>query len=102
MKKLLPLILLGICVVLLVVVFLVFKNPGKSGSLATDESNVPEIPAAERPMVSLIPTKDGHWLKLKIEKIKVAGAATLDYELLYSLPDGRQQGVPGTVKLDGK
>ncbi len=29
-------------------------------------------------------------------------AASLDYELLYSLPDGRTQGVPGTVDLNGQ
>jgi hypothetical protein len=47
-----------------------------------------------------MPTPDGHWLTMKIEKIKIS-ASTMDYELLYQLPDGRTQGVPGTITLDG-
>jgi hypothetical protein len=35
---------------------------------------------------------------LKIEKLKIK-AKTMDYDLLYELPDGRTQGVPGTVEL---
>jgi hypothetical protein len=31
----------------------------------------------------------------------VKKASSMDYELLYTLPDGRTQGVPGTVKLTG-
>jgi len=31
----------------------------------------------------------------------VTGAASMDYELIYSTSDGGQQGVPGTVKLTG-
>lgn len=98
-KKYLPLILIGVGILVLVGAFLFVKNSKKGG--VDEEENVKEIPQEQRPLVSLTPTSDGHWLKLKIEKIKVEGATSLDYELLYSLPDGRTQGVPGTVKIDG-
>ncbi len=99
-KKYLPWILVGAGVLVLVGAFLFVKN-SRNKTPQEEEETAKEIPVAERPAVSLLPSADGHWLKLKIEQIKVKGAASLDYELLYSLPDGRTQGVPGTVKLDG-
>lgn len=99
-RRYLPLILIAVGVLVLVGAFL-FVRSSRNKSRAEEEETVKEIPTDQRPVVSLIPTSDGHWLKLKIEKIKVQGASSLDYELLYSLPDGRTQGVPGTVKIDG-
>lgn len=99
MKKYLPLILIGVGLLLLVGAFFFVKNSMNKGG--EEEETVKEIPVEQRPLVSLTPSSDGHWLKLKIEKIKVAKAASMDYELLYSLADGRTQGVPGTIKLDG-
>ena len=78
--------------------FFLIRNSKNAGS---EDETVKEIPVEQRPIVSLIPSGDGHWLKLKIEQIKVEGAVSLDYELLYTLPDGRVQGVPGTVKIKG-
>ena len=101
MKKYLPLILLGVGVLIAVVaVFLVIKK-AKAPKDTEVEETVKEIPAEERPVVSLLPSADGHYLKLTIAQIKVKNAGSLDYELLYTLPDGRTQGVPGTVKLSG-
>jgi hypothetical protein len=101
MKQKLPLILFGVGILIfaLVLVF-VMKNKNKANDSSGDEVTI-EIPFPDRPYVSLKPRSDGHWLDLKIEKIKVPKAASLDYELLYTLPDGRVQGVPGTVKLEG-
>jgi len=82
----------------LVGAFFLIRNSKNAGS---EDETVKEIPVEQRPIVSLIPSGDGHWLKLKIEQIKVEGAVSLDYELLYTLPDGRVQGVPGTVKIEG-
>ncbi|MBI3396911.1 hypothetical protein HY045_00380 [Candidatus Woesebacteria bacterium] len=102
MKKYLP---VGIFLVGLLVfggVFLMLR--GSSSKTSNDQQvdeAVPEITLTQRPVTSLTPSGDGHWLKMKIDSIKVK-AATLDYELLYSLPDGRSQGVPGTVNLNGK
>jgi len=98
MKKFLPLIILLIGVLVLVGVFFFLK--GRKSESSEGEEKVPEVAFPDRPVTSLTPSNDGHWLKLKVEKIKVK-AKTLDYELLYELPDGRTQGVPGTVELSG-
>ncbi|MCH7641286.1 hypothetical protein IID22_03760 [Patescibacteria group bacterium] len=101
MKKFLPvfLFLLGV-VVLVGVYFLVIKGK-KEEPTTEEETALVETPLEKRPIASLTPSSDGHWLKLLIEKI-VIDAASLDYELLYKLPDGRTQGVPGTIKLTGQ
>lgn len=101
MKKYLPLILLGVGLVVLVGAFIFIKK-SKTPEVVEEEEIVKEIPVGERPMVSLVPSGDGHYLKLTISQINVQGASSMDYELLYNLPDGRTQGVPGTIKLDGK
>jgi hypothetical protein len=97
-KKFLPvfLFILGIAV-LGVVFFFITRSTDETGS-PDEVENIPEVVLEDRPIVSLIPNEDGHWLKLVIEKFKIP-AASLDYELLYSLPDGRTQGVPGTIAL---
>lgn len=109
MKKFLPLILIGAGVLLLVVVFLVLKGAkGGSSTGVQDEASIPEIPQSEWPVVSLTPTDKqgvsgsmGHWFDFKVQKINIPGATTMDYELVYTTDAGIQQGVPGTVKLDG-
>lgn len=101
LKKYLPLILLGVGVLVLILVFVLIKN--KKTEVAVDDSDaIVEVPFAQRPVANLTPTSDGHYINLKIEKITLPKAASLDYELLYSLPDGRTQGVPGTVDLKGQ
>jgi len=99
MKKYLPFILLGIGIIVLVIVLLVIKK-NKSQPLEKEEAAV-TLSINERPVASLTPSADGHWLKLSLSKI-LSSAASLDYELLYQLPDGRTQGVPGTIKLTGQ
>ena len=96
-------------IILLTVVFFVAKGTKGGGAIATPEdANVPDLPQAEWPVVSLTPTSnpavkgsDGHWLDFKVQNLNVTGAASMDYELIYSTSDGGQQGVPGTVKLTG-
>lgn len=99
MKKYLPFILLGVGVLVLVGVIFFVRSRGKDE--VVEEEKVAEIPFELRPVASLTPSEDGHWLKMVIEKL-VFDAASMDYELLYNLPDGRTQGVPGTIKLDGQ
>jgi len=99
MKKYLPLILFVVGLGALTAVFFVLK--GKKTSVETEEVALQEVALEKRPVTSLTPSEDGHWLNLKIEKI-VLDATSFDYELLYKLPDGRTQGVPGTVKLDSQ
>jgi len=108
MKKFLPLILIGIGIVITLVVFILVKNSKNNLSSDDQDAAVPELPAEQRPLVMLIPTNnpsvpgsDGHWLDFKVQKINVPGAAAMDYELIYSTGSGGQQGVPGTVKLNG-
>ena len=102
MKKFLPIILFVIGLVVLVLVyFFVIKSPKKT-NVVEDDTALIEVSLNDRPIVSLTPTTDGHWLNLKIEKIKIPGAFSMDYELLYDLPDGRTQGVPGSITLNGQ
>lgn len=106
-KKYLPLILVGVGVLILIIVaVLIFKS--KNRSETPEEESIPELSEAQWPAVSLTPTQDpkvpnslGHYLKFRVEKINVQGAATMDYLLVYSTSDGGQQGVPGSVKLSG-
>jgi hypothetical protein len=101
LKKYLPFILLGVGVLVLVLVFVFIKNRN-SNVVVDDSETLAEVAFKDRPFASLTPTEDGHYINLKIDKITLPKAVSLDYELLYSLPDGRTQGVPGTVNLDGK
>ncbi len=100
MKKYLPVILVVVGVIVLIIAFVAVRGRNSSEE-EVDEEVLIEVSLGERPIASLTPTKDGHWLKLIIEKL-VLDAASLDYELLYKLPDGRTQGVPGTIKLTGQ
>lgn len=108
MKKNLML-LVGIAV-LLVVVIGVFVMKGKKAEPVDDESDevVADLPQSQWPAMSLVPTQDpavpkslGHFLAMKVQKINVPKAETMDYLLVYSTSDGGQQGVPGSVKLTG-
>lgn len=100
MKKYIPLIILGLGIVVVVVVLLVLKPFSKNtqAEVSDQESALIEVALEDRPVASLTPTSDGHWLNLVIDKVKI-DAKTMDYELIYQLPDGRTQGVPGTVTL---
>ncbi len=108
MKKYLPFIIGGAVLIIGLIVFVLIKSSAGSTPVATQDAAVPDLPQSEWPMVALIPTNnpavpnsDGHWLDFKVQKINVPGAASMDYELIYSTGSGGQQGVPGTVKLDG-
>lgn len=108
MKKYLPLILVGIGVLILIIAgVLIFKST-KNTSSTTEEANVPELPETQWPVVTLTPTDDakapnsmGRFLNMKVSKINVPGASSMDYLLVYNTSDGGQQGVPGTVQLAG-
>lgn len=98
LKRFLPIILLGVGILILVLVFVFIKNK-KTVEPTDDGGTLVEIAFPDRPFASLTPTSDGHYINLKISKLKVPKAVSMDYELLYSLPDGRAQGVPGTADL---
>ncbi len=100
MKKYLPFILLVVGIIVLVAVILVVKK-NKSNIHQEKEDTTITLSLNERPIASLTPSADGHWLKLVVSKL-LSSAISMDYELLYQLPDGRTQGVPGTIKLTGQ
>lgn len=99
-KKFLPVIILFVGISVLISSILFIKSNKKINSVE-DETKLTEISFKDRPFASLTPTADGHYINLKIEKLTLSKLASVDYELLYSLPDGRTQGVPGSVDLNG-
>jgi len=100
-KKFLPLILLFLGIVVVVGAYFFVSRSKKDKDVVEDTTSLVEVQLSDRPIASLIPSDDGHWLTLLIEKITI-DAASLDYELLYKLPDGRTQGVPGSITLKGE
>lgn len=111
MKKNLPLILIGGGVLIILLAILVVAKSFK-GSIATpspkEKETVLDLPQSQWPLITLTPVTDakipnslGHLLNLKVQKINVTGAESMDYLLVYNTSDGGQQGVPGTIKLTG-
>lgn len=100
LKKYWPVFLLLIGLLILAGVYF-FVIRGSDELPVEEEEVVAEIPLDMRPTVSLTPTSDGHYLVLLIKEIKLS-AYTLDYELLYQTGEGATQGVPGSIRLDGK
>lgn len=100
-KKFLPLILLLVGILVIVGAYFFVTRSKKDGDVTEDETSLIEVALSDRPITSLTPSDDGHWLTLGVENI-VIDAASLDYELLYKLPDGRTQGVPGSIALKGE
>ena len=97
-KRFLPLFLLLAGAIVVTVVFFLARGGATEEKVSQrEEEEVLEIPIEKRPVASLTPSKDGHWLKLSVEGLKKSSPYSLDYELLYELPDGRTQGIPGTV-----
>lgn len=110
MKKYLPVILVGLGVLIVAVAgFIIVKTMKTASTSSTgQDTNIPELPQSQWPVVTITPTEDpavpnslGHFLDFKVQKINVPGAASMDYLLVYTTSDGGQQGAPGTVKLTG-
>lgn len=98
MKKYIPIIAIitGILVLSVVIVFLV---KGRKTETPNEEETVAEMPFDQRPVVSLTPKEDGHWLTMKVDKI-VFPSEVIEYEVLYYTSDGRAQGIPGSAQID--
>lgn len=106
MKKFIPIILLLLGAVMAVAVyFVVFRGGPDEEMVPEEEVALVEVPFEESPYASLTPTADGHFLNLYVSNMSIMAnkyeSQSMDYELLYKLPDGRTQGVPGSVKLQG-
>jgi len=70
------------------------------GPTPEPEGRLIETPFEERPYITLIPSQDGHWLTLNIERIR--HGKTLEYELIYNTASGVTQGSTNTVDLKGE
>ncbi len=103
-KKYWPVIAIVVGIIVFIgVVLMIRKNNSATSDLQTDETEtVVEIPVEQRPVAALVAKPDGHWLVLTVSSIKVTDATAMDYELLYKVGDGRTQGVPGTIQLNGQ
>ncbi len=102
MRKYLELVLLLLGIISIVVVlFFVNKKNTPEVQNQEEESALLDVPLKDRPFVSLTPTSDGHYLKLRIENMSKLGSS-LDYELLYETKEKVTQGVPGTVDIKDK
>lgn len=77
-----------------------------SGTASTKITPTPttkavEMPLSERPMISLTPSADGHYLDLKMEGIP-SSIASIEYEVLYDASSNGSQiekGIGDTIKL---
>jgi hypothetical protein len=101
MKKYLPIILFILGIIVVAVVFFILRGRGGKESVEREETALIEVALEDRPIVSLTPTDDGHYLNLRVGEINIPGAETMEYELLYDVPGGVTQGVPGMVEIKG-
>jgi hypothetical protein len=102
MKKYLPLLFLFVGLLVLGGVFFFVRGKSSNGGQSGEEVALLDLPLEERPIVSLTPTSDGHYLKFKVSKMEVPGAVQLDYVLLYQTGEGVTQGVPGSTDIEGE
>lgn len=105
MKKYLPFVFLGVAVIFVVGIIAYSKRSSTPVAYddVVEEETAPEIPFDQRPVASLTPKADGHWLSLKLTGInRLAAATTVEYEVLYEAGDGRQQGSSGKTQISGK
>jgi hypothetical protein len=91
------LLLLFFALILGIVVVAVFNKEEKSTPEVND-SGLREVPLDKRPVVSLTPSFDGHYLKFRVENLGLE-ADSLDYILEYVPANGVTQGIPGTVAI---
>ena len=101
LQKYFPLLLIVVVLGILTGVVLLIRSRNTSPTGTTETGGAVELALKDRPIAALTPSADGHWLTLSVDKITIK-AETMDYELLYQLPDGRTQGVPGSVEIKGE
>ena len=67
----------------------------------TPATKVVEMPIADRPIISLTPSADGHYLDLKLEGVP-SSINSIEYEVIYDAVDNGSQiekGIGDTIKL---
>ena len=103
MKKYLPLILLGFGILVVVGAFVIVRGRREVNDAGEEEGALIDVALNERPIVSLVPRSDGHYLDMKIEKLMVPGAKKLDYDFFYKTEGSNQPlGGTGVIPLEGK
>ncbi len=107
LKKYLPFIaVIVVAVVIVGGIFIVKKiTQPVAVDTAVEDASVPDLPDNEKPIAGLIPTSDGHYLVLNVDSIKVPGANSMDYDLLWKANNSgttTQQGTSSTVQLNGQ
>lgn len=100
MKKYWPIAILLLGILLIGGIFFI-KSRGGEKLPVDEEENIPEVPFAQRPVVTLTPTEDGHYLKLNISNL-VYSADVLEYLFEYKVATGETQGVSGKLDLSGQ
>lgn len=77
-------------------------GPGTTSKITpTPASKVIEMPIADRPLVSLTPSADGHYLNLKLAGVP-SSITSIEYEVIYQAVDNGSQiekGIGDTIKL---
>jgi hypothetical protein len=108
MKKYLPFIVVIIIAFVVVGgIFIVKKinQPVGTEDMQQEDAAVPDLPQDQWPTVTLIPSSDGHTLLLRLNNIKVTGAKSMDYELIWTANNTgtpTNQGTSGTIQLNGQ
>jgi hypothetical protein len=79
------------------------SRPVETEEVVEVEEMVPELPFDQRPVITLTPRSDGHWLKLSISGLsRIPGATTMDFDFKYEVPGKPDQGTSARlVKLSG-
>jgi hypothetical protein len=98
LKKYLPFIILGVGVFVLVGVFIMVKGKKAVAPVEDEEAGLMEVALADRPVVSLTPDAEGHYLTLSVEKL-LKSASTGEYILEYQTQDGISQGTSGEIDM---
>jgi hypothetical protein len=77
-------------------------GPGTASKITpTPATKVVEMPIADRPLISLTPSADGHYLNLKLEGVP-SSITSIEYEVIYNAVDNGSQiekGIGDTIKL---
>lgn len=76
------------------------EETGQAPAKAKEEKKTKELSLEDKPFVSLVPGSSCEYT-LNVSGIK-KGTSELEYEVVYKVDSGITQGVPGTVKLNGK
>jgi len=102
MRRYLPLILFVVGAFIFLGAFILIRGRKSSFSPPSDKSSLIDVPVSKRPFVSLVPRPDGHYVDMRIEKLMIPEAKTLDYEFFYYTKESSQPlGVQGSKKIEG-